>query len=58
MRPIALVCHTLDHQVISAYRSETSRIKQHLVILSVGMKDEDGGLFFISSFGTWLRQQL
>ena len=37
IRPILLAaCHTLDEQVMSGYpRSETSRIKQHPVILTV-----------------------
>ena len=49
IRPILLAaCHTLDEQVMSGYpRSETSRIKQHLVILSVGH-------IMISLFCTWL----
>lgn len=57
IRPILLAaCHTLDEQVMSGYpRSETSRIKQHLVILSVGIiEDEDEGHTMISLFCTWL----
>lgn len=57
IRPILLAaCHTLDEQVMSGYpRSEISRIKQHLVILSVGIiEDEDEGHIMISLFCTWL----
>ena len=54
IRPILLAaCHTLDEQVMSGYpRSETSRIKQHPVILTVVL-----GLLkmkMISLFCTWL----